>query len=87
MNNTTDTNAQEVTISGRHFVAQGPTPSGCYTLVSDKGTPYIACQAYIGDESLLKVIGGKGAIRELYINGNRSMLRADEAGRLVQVAW
>jgi hypothetical protein len=88
MNSTTSPKVQDVTISGRHYVAEGPTPTSfpAYILTSDAGTSYLATQAYDGDKTLLKVIGGR-SFRELYIHGNRAMLRVTESGALVQEAW
>ena len=73
---------KQITIRGREFKVEGPTPIyGTYLLTGAHGAAYLATQAYIGDERTLKVIAWNG--HELYIKGNRVLLAADANGELV----
>lgn len=74
MNNTEATKGtemQNLTIKGREFTVQGPTPQyGTYMLHGSRGATYIAVPAYIGDANTYKVIGGRYSATELRIDGN-----------------
>jgi hypothetical protein len=75
-----------ITISGREFTAEGPTPKyGTYLLTGPRGAVYLATPAYVGDAHTYKVIGGRYCQTELRINGNAVRL-SDASGELVQVA-
>ena len=75
-----------LTISGREFTAEGPTPRyGTYLLTGPRGAIYLATPAYIGDDHTFKVIGGRRSATELRIHGNAVRL-TDADGTLRQVA-
>lgn len=73
---------QNLTIKGREFTVEGPTPRfGTYLLTGPRGYVGIAVPAYVGDSSTFKVIGGRTCSTELRIGGNAVRL-TNESGEL-----
>lgn len=63
-----------LTIAGREFVAQGPTPRfGTYLLTGPRGATYLAIP-FQSDPTMLFVVGGRYSATELRIRGNRVLL-------------
>jgi hypothetical protein len=78
------TGQEELTLRGRRYRLEGPSPRyGTWLLTGAKGATYITAQAYVGDPDTLKVVGLRG--HELRLDGQRVLLRRTPAGGLEEV--
>lgn len=76
---------QNLTIRGREFTVEGPTPHyGTYLLTGARGAAYLALPMGLANQHIFKVLGygrAKKTMRDLYLDGNRVLL-TDEDGEL-----
>ncbi len=71
------TTTTTMTIKGREFQVEGPTPDyGTYFLTGPRGATFVTAEAWIGDHDTLKVISWNGSM--LAIKGNTVYLSRKE---------
>ena len=66
-------------IKGREFTVSGPNPTyGSYILTGARGAAYVAMPFQDAPDRYFVIGGlGRGVPRDLYIDGNRVILRRD----------
>lgn len=84
LKNTNPGTIQNLTISGREFIAQGPTPTehfSSYILTGPRGAAYLAVQAFRDEESVYKLLGGRN-LNETWISGQQAFFQVQDDGSL-----